>query len=90
MEGTLSLVLVRPDKLRRSEEMSMGGMVGGPTVERVSAFNGTDAWDDIQNRGGMGGGMQMVDPRARRPGRPRRAGRSAHRGTDRTSSACAA
>ena len=35
MEGTLSLVLVRPDKLRRSEEMGMGGMVGGPTVERV-------------------------------------------------------
>lgn len=67
MEGTLSLVLVRPDKLRRSEEMGMGGMVGGPTVERVSAFNGTDAWDDIQNRGGMGGGMQMV---IRGPGGP--------------------
>ena len=45
----------------------MGGMVGGPTVERVSAFDGTTAWDDIQNRGGMGGGMQMV---IRGPGGP--------------------
>lgn len=59
MEGTLMLTLVRPDKIRRSEEMGMGGMVGGPTVERISAFNGTEAWDDMQNRGGMGGGMQI-------------------------------
>src|ERR671912_176289 len=76
MEGTLSLVVLRPDKLRRAEEMSMGGMVGGPTVERVSGFNGTEAWDDIQNRGGMGGGMQMVirggpgDPARGGPARP--------------------
>ncbi|MCC7034321.1 MAG: hypothetical protein IT179_15985 [Acidobacteria bacterium] len=60
MEGTLILTLVRPDKFKRSEEMGMGGMVGGPTVERISAFNGTEAWDDIQNRGGMGGGMRMM------------------------------
>lgn len=59
MEGTILLTIVRPDKLRRSEEMTMGGTVGGPTVERVSAFDGTEAWDDIQNRGGMGGGMRM-------------------------------
>jgi hypothetical protein len=67
MEGTITLIVVRPDKLRRSEEMSMAGMVGGPTVERVSGFNGTEAWDDIQNRGGMGGGMQMI---LRGPGGP--------------------
>jgi hypothetical protein len=67
MEGTIMLTVVRPDRLRRSEEMSMGGTVGGPTVERVSAFNGTEAWDDIQNRGGMGGGMQMI---IRGPGGP--------------------
>jgi hypothetical protein len=59
MEGTIALTVVRPDKLRRSEEMTMGGIVGGPTVERVSAFNGTEAWDDVQNRGGMGAGMQI-------------------------------
>jgi hypothetical protein len=71
MEGTLMLTLVRPDKVRRSEEMSMGGMVGGPTVERISAFNGTEAWDDMQNRGGMGGGMQI---RMMGPGGPGGAG----------------
>lgn len=60
MEGTLMLTLVRPDKIRRAEEIGMGGMVGGPTVERISAFNGTAAWDDMQNRGGMGGGMRMM------------------------------
>jgi hypothetical protein len=59
MEGTLALVLMRPDKIRRSEDVGMGGMVNGPTVERISGFNGTEAWDDIQNRGGMGGGMQL-------------------------------
>jgi hypothetical protein len=60
MEGTVNLLVVRPDKIRRAEEMGMGGMVGGPTVERISVFNGVEAWDDMQNRGGMGGGMQIV------------------------------
>jgi hypothetical protein len=70
MEGTVLLTIVRPDKLRRSEEMTMGGMVGGPTVERVSAFNGTEAWDDVQNRGGMGGGMRMEIRTGPGPGGP--------------------
>ena len=70
MEGTILLTIVRPDKLRRSEEMTMGGMVGGPTVERVSAFNGTEAWDDVQNRGGMGGGMRMEIRTGPGPGGP--------------------
>ncbi len=60
MEGTLTLLIVRPDRLRRSEEMGMAGMAGGPTIERISVLNGAEAWDDMQNRGGMGGGMQMV------------------------------
>lgn len=60
MEGVLTIVLVRPDKLRRSEEMSMAGMAGGPTIERISALNGAEAWEDMQNRGGMGGGMQIM------------------------------
>ena len=38
----------------------MGGMVGGPTIERTSVLAGTTAWDDTQNRGGMGGGMHIV------------------------------
>ena len=55
MEGTITLLLVRPDKFRRSEEMTMGGMVNGPTIERISAFNGTEAWEDVHNNGAMGG-----------------------------------
>ncbi len=57
MEGTLSLTIVRPDRMRRVEEIAMGGMVGGPMVERTSVLAGTTAWDDMANRGGMGGGM---------------------------------
>jgi hypothetical protein len=67
MEGTITITLVPPDKLRRSEEMAMAGMSGGPTIERVTAFDGTVAWDDVQNRGGMGGGMRMI---MRGPGGP--------------------
>ena len=60
MEGTLTVTIARPDKMKRVEEMQMGGMVGGPTIERTSVLAGTTAWDDTQNRGGMGGGMQIV------------------------------
>ena len=60
MEGTLSLTIVRPDKMRRVEDIAMGGMVGGPSVERTSVLNGTTAWDDTANRGGMGGGMRIM------------------------------
>ena len=67
MEGTITLTIARPDKIRRSEEMSMAGTVGGPTIERVSAFDGSQAWEDVQNRGGMGGNVQMV---LRGPGGP--------------------
>jgi len=59
MEGMLSLTIVRPDKMRRIEEISMGGMVGGPMIERTSVLAGNLAWDDTANRGGMGGGMRM-------------------------------
>lgn len=60
MEGMLFITVQRPDKLRRSEEMSMGGGLRGPSVERISGFDGTVAWEDMQNRGGMGGGRQMI------------------------------
>ena len=60
MEGVMTLTIVRPDKMRRVEEISMGGMVGGPMMERTSVLAGTIAWDDMANRGGMGGGMQIV------------------------------
>jgi hypothetical protein len=60
MEGTSTITIARPDKMKRVDEMQMGGMVGGPTIERTSVLNGTTAWDDTANRGGMGGGMQIV------------------------------
>jgi len=60
MEGVMTLTIVRPDKMRRVEEIAMGGMVGGPMMERTSVLAGNIAWDDMANRGGMGGGMQIV------------------------------
>jgi hypothetical protein len=60
LEGTVTVTLARPDKMKRVEELQMGGMVGGPTIERTSVLAGATAWDDTQNRGGMGGGMQIV------------------------------
>lgn len=59
MEGTSQLIIARPDKMRRSEEISMGGMSGGPSVERISVLAGDDAWEDVQNLGGGGGGMRF-------------------------------
>jgi hypothetical protein len=58
MEGTVVVTLARPDKML--EEMAMGGMVGGPMIERTMVLNGATAWEDTQNRGGMGGGMRIV------------------------------
>ena len=55
-EGTIALVLVGPDKMHRLEEMSMGPAV----IERTQALSGDTSWTDLQNRGGMGGGMQIV------------------------------
>lgn len=60
MEGVMTLTIVRPDRMRRVEEIAMGGMVGGPMMERTSVLAGNIAWDDMANRGGMGGGMQIV------------------------------
>lgn len=60
MEGTLVVTLGRPDKMHRLEELQMGGMVGGPLIERTMAVSGTSSWEDSQNRGGMGGGMRIM------------------------------
>lgn len=70
MEGTLSLTLERPDRMRRVEEVAMGGMVGGPMMERTSVLAGNVAWDDTANRGGMGGGMRMEIRTGPGPGGP--------------------
>jgi hypothetical protein len=68
MEGTVIVTLARPDKMHRLEEMVMGGMVGGPTIERTTVLNGTTSWEDSQNRGGMGGGMRIVMQQGPGPG----------------------
>ena len=68
MEGTLTVTIARPDKMKRVEEMQMGGMTGGPMIERTSVLAGTTAWDDTQNRGGMGGGMRIMMADGPRPG----------------------
>lgn len=60
MEGVVTLTIVRPDKMHRLEELAMGGMVGGPMIERTSVLAGNTAWDDTANRGGMGGGMRIM------------------------------
>src|SRR5687768_11620153 len=60
MEGTVTVTLGRPDKMHRLEEMQMGGMVGGPVIERTMVLNGATSWEDSQNRGGMGGGMRIM------------------------------
>jgi hypothetical protein len=60
MDGTATVQLARPDKMHRVEDMAMGGMVGGPTIERTMVLAGTTSWEDTQNRGGMGGGMRIM------------------------------
>lgn len=57
MEGTLALTLQGADHMYRSEENEFPG---GMSVERIQVLAGESAWADMQNRGGMGGGMQIM------------------------------
>ena len=57
MEGTVVMVLQGPDKMHRSEDTEFPG---GMSIERITAVSGATSWEDTQNRGGMGGGMQIV------------------------------
>jgi hypothetical protein len=59
MEGVVTVTIARPDKMKRVEDMQMGGMVGGPSIERTAVLAGATSWEDSQNRGGMGGGMRI-------------------------------
>jgi hypothetical protein len=68
LEGTLIVTLGRPDKMHRLEEMQMGGMVGGPLIERTMVLNGATSWEDTQNRAGMGGGMRIMMQQGPGPG----------------------
>ena len=57
VQGTQALTLQLPDRMHRSEDTEM---MGGTSIERVAVLAGDTAWEDMQNRGGMGGGMQIV------------------------------
>lgn len=70
MEGSVTVSLARPDKMHRVEDMAVGGMVGGPSIERTTVLNGTSSWEDSQNRGGMGGGMRIMINTGPGPGGP--------------------
>lgn len=52
VEGSITVLVVRPDKLRRSEESS----VFGATTEHISTFDGAKAWDETVNAARIGGG----------------------------------
>lgn len=52
VEGSITLLLVRPDKLRRSEESTFFGS----SSERISTFDGAQAWDETVNAARVGGG----------------------------------
>src|SRR5262245_54982233 len=59
MQGKIVLTLQLPGNMHRSEDMDMG--MGGMSIERITAIAGDKSWEDVQNRGGMGGGgMQIV------------------------------
>ena len=52
VEGNIALLLVRPDKLRRSEESKMFGS----SSERISTFDGAQAWEEMVSAARVGGG----------------------------------
>jgi hypothetical protein len=57
MQGTTALTIQLPDRMYRSEETEFPG---GMSMERMVALNGNTAWDDVKQRGGMGGGVQIM------------------------------
>ena len=57
VQGKIELTLQLPGNMHRSEDTEM---MAGMSMERISVLNGNTSWEDMQNRGGMGGGMQIV------------------------------
>jgi hypothetical protein len=57
MDGELEILLERPDKLRRNEDLNMPG---GAMMTRTEVLNGEEVWDDSGQRGGMGHSMGFV------------------------------
>lgn len=63
INGEMTVELLAPDRLKRTEEM---GIPGGPTFSRVVALNGGEFWEDSANRGG---GMMRFGGPGGGPGR---------------------
>lgn len=57
VKGTLAISIALPDKMHRSEDLEFPG---GMSVERILATNGTAAWEDSRQRGGLGGGDMRI------------------------------
>jgi len=57
MGGTNALTIQLPDRMYRSEDTELPG---GASMERIIALNGATAWEDMKQRGGMGGGIQIM------------------------------
>jgi hypothetical protein len=57
MSGKIVMTLQLPGNMHRSEDMEI---MGGMSIERISVLAGDRAWEDSQNRGGMGGGMRVI------------------------------
>ena len=65
MSGTVALTLQLPDHMHRLEDTEL---MGGMSMERTSVLAGTSSWEDMQNRGGMGGGGMQIVTRMGPPG----------------------
>jgi hypothetical protein len=57
VQGKIELTLQLPGNMHKSEDTEI---MGGMSMERIAALAGDTAWEDMQNRGGMGGNMQIV------------------------------
>jgi hypothetical protein len=57
IEGTIAITIELPGKMHRSEDIELPG---GMSVERISVLAGETSWEDTRNRGGVGGGVQIV------------------------------
>jgi hypothetical protein len=56
-DSSVTLLLVRPDKMRRSEESRLLGA----TTERISTLDGNQAWDETAGGAGVGAGHGGFD-----------------------------
>jgi hypothetical protein len=76
IEGTTELLIVRPDRMRRVENIAFAGVrgpSGGPTMERTTVVSGEEAWEQFKPPLGMaqgGIGMPTQGARDRMPSPP--------------------